>query len=492
MTGAIEHPNVVPVHYVDAEADGSPLIVLKRIEGLEWAALVDDGAEVQRRFGATDLLAWNLGILLQVLNAVRFAHHRGVLHRDLKPSNVMIGDFGEVYLLDWGIAVSLRDDGTGRLPLAAEATDLAGTPVYMAPEMLGREGGPPLSERTDVYLAGAVLFELVAGRPPHAGATAIEVIASVIASKPVLPAGVPPELARICARALQEDPAQRFESIEAGPARGSGLSRASQPAPPSSAPVPSSASPSSARCSPRRPSIANSCIDCSAGVGSASTKRSRCGETTTKHGPGSSARPSPWRSTSSPTTTRMRSSPCSPSSMLHRRCSHRAKAAAVARHAHTHELEQLRAAQDTTIGRRTRTLAAVVWGLFFTLTPLVADRIGLWTTFSSVIESSSGFLIAFAAMIWWARDTFRATLFNRRIAAMGLFVFATQALIECNGRNVDRRRVGRARASVHAGPVGQHRRHARDHGRCLVRAHGVRVLRRRFWCRRDSPSTACT
>ena len=79
----------------------------------------DDADAVKRRFGATDLLAWNLGILMQVLNAVRFAHSRGIIHRDLKPANVMIGDFGEVYLLDWGIAVRLRDDP--QRPAAARA-----------------------------------------------------------------------------------------------------------------------------------------------------------------------------------------------------------------------------------------------------------------------------------------------------------------------------------------------------------------------------------
>ena len=170
VTGAIEHPNVVPVHYLDVEADGSPLLVLKRIEGVEWSALLGDAAEVERRFGATDLLAWNLGILMQVLNAVRFAHHRGVIHRDLKPANVMIGDFGEVYLLDWGIAVSLRDDGTGRFLLASKATEIAGTPCYMAPEMLGRESGPPLSERTDVYLAGLGALRARQRQPPPHGA----------------------------------------------------------------------------------------------------------------------------------------------------------------------------------------------------------------------------------------------------------------------------------------------------------------------------------
>jgi eukaryotic-like serine/threonine-protein kinase len=150
VTGSLEHPNIVPVHYLKVMRDGPPSIVLKRIEGVEWSRLLHDAGEVERRFGAKDLLAWNVGILLQVLNALRFAHRHGILHRDLKPSNVMIGDYGEVYLLDWGIAVSLRDDGSGRLPLASHAAQLAGTPCYMAPEMLGREGDLPLSERTDV------------------------------------------------------------------------------------------------------------------------------------------------------------------------------------------------------------------------------------------------------------------------------------------------------------------------------------------------------
>jgi len=173
------------------------------------------GGEVARRFGAADLLTWNLGILLHVLNALRFAHKLGILHRDLKPGNVMIGDFGEVYLLDWGIAVSLRDDGTGRFPLASAASTLAGTPAYLAPEMLGRAGGPPLSERTDVYLVGAVLHEIIAGHPPHRGNNSLAVITSVLASRPELPASAPPELARICTRAMHAEPEQRFESADA-------------------------------------------------------------------------------------------------------------------------------------------------------------------------------------------------------------------------------------------------------------------------------------
>lgn len=215
ITGSLEHPNVVPVHQLGVDADGAPMLVLKRVEGVEWSKLIRDEAEVRRRFGVTDLLAWNIGILMQVLNAVRFAHSRGIIHRDLKPSNVMIGDFGEVYLLDWGIAVSLRPDESGRLPLASDVKELAGTPLYMAPEMLSPGEGAPLSERTDVYLAGAVLFEIVTGRPPHNGSSALAVLTSVLSAKPELPADAPAELAAICSRALAADPALRFDSAEA-------------------------------------------------------------------------------------------------------------------------------------------------------------------------------------------------------------------------------------------------------------------------------------
>ncbi|MEZ4401434.1 MAG: serine/threonine-protein kinase [Kofleriaceae bacterium] len=215
ITGALEHPNIVPVHTLGLDEAGYPMIVLKRIEGVAWSDLLDEPAAVTARFGAVDPLAWHLETLVAVLNALRFAHSRGIIHRDLKPANVMIGHFGEVYLLDWGLAVTLHDDPTGRLPRAADATDLAGTPCYMAPEMLGLEHGGPLSERTDVYLAGAMLFELCTGQPPHVGATPTAMIASVLHSQPELPAAVPTELARICRRAMARDQAARYSSIAA-------------------------------------------------------------------------------------------------------------------------------------------------------------------------------------------------------------------------------------------------------------------------------------
>ncbi len=162
ITGALEHPNVVPVYDVGVDASGAPIIVMKRIAGSAWCDLIADTGEIAKRFSVGDPFEWNLRILASVCNAVHFAHSRGILHRDLKPENVMVGAFGEVYVLDWGIAVSMDDDPSGRLPLASQATEIAGTPCYMAPEML--LGDPTaLSPRTDVYLLGAIFYEIFAG-----------------------------------------------------------------------------------------------------------------------------------------------------------------------------------------------------------------------------------------------------------------------------------------------------------------------------------------
>jgi len=212
-TGALEHPNVVPVYDIGTRADGAPFIVLKRIEGQDWSTLLSDAATVSERFGVDDLLEWNLRTLMQVCNAVHFAHSRGIVHRDLKPENVMIGAFGEVYVVDWGIAVSLRDDFGGRVPLASHATRLAGTPCYMAPEMLVDDMGA-LSERTDVYLLGAILFEVLAGHPPHTGKELMAIFSQVLISEPELPDGAPDELAHICRKAMSRSSDDRYRSAE--------------------------------------------------------------------------------------------------------------------------------------------------------------------------------------------------------------------------------------------------------------------------------------
>ncbi len=105
----------------------------------------------------------NIEVLMKVCDAIRFAHDRGVIHRDIKPHNIMVGQYGEVSVMDFGI--SLRVDAkTGES--ATTKLSPAGTPAYMAPEMAALEYGE-IGEATDVYLLGAVLYEIITGRPPH-------------------------------------------------------------------------------------------------------------------------------------------------------------------------------------------------------------------------------------------------------------------------------------------------------------------------------------
>ncbi len=215
VTGSLEHPNVLPIYNLSLDDEGIPLVVLKRIEGLDWADVIDDAEAAQAQLGEGELLEHNLNILMQVCRAVSFAHSRGIVHRDLKPDNVRIGDFGEIYVLDWGIAVSLHDDGSGRFPLAANAKELAGTPNYMAPEMLG--GRPEeINERTDVYLLGATLYEVLTGAPPHQGDTAVAIVSSVLKSESDFATVTESraELVQIAKRCMAADPAQRYASAD--------------------------------------------------------------------------------------------------------------------------------------------------------------------------------------------------------------------------------------------------------------------------------------
>lgn len=212
ITGQLEHPNIVPVHDLGIDERGEPRIVLKRIEGATWDTLFDDASELVRRFDARDALEWNLRVLIEVAQAMHFAHTRGIVHRDVKLENVMIGSFGEVYVVDWGLAVALEDDGTARLPLAKDATELAGTPSYMAPEQWG--GSTEIGVRTDVYLLGAALFELLVGHPPRDGRSLAELAAKSLLL-PELPDSVPAELAEIVRAAMQPRTDERLASADA-------------------------------------------------------------------------------------------------------------------------------------------------------------------------------------------------------------------------------------------------------------------------------------
>lgn len=211
VTAQLDHPNVIPVYGLSLDPSGDAALAMKLMRGKTWRhRLREQFAGHGPEDPPPDLEA-NLRVLIAVANAVAFAHSRGVLHRDLKPDNVMIGDFGEVLVLDWGLAVRFRaSDPTVRAPSAESVEKMAGTPVYMAPEMVEGKGadlGPP----TDVYLLGGLLHEILTGRPPHAGRKLVDVLLAAFESRPPLfPASVPTELQDICRKALAQAPGERF------------------------------------------------------------------------------------------------------------------------------------------------------------------------------------------------------------------------------------------------------------------------------------------
>jgi hypothetical protein len=205
ITGSLEHPNVMPIYDAQIDSDGSPRIVLKRIEGEAWSHLLDGN---DKPF-SDETLEGNLRILMQVCHAVHFAHDRGIVHRDLKPDNVMIGEFGQVYLMDWGIALRLNE----LVKHGGASRELAGTPSYMAPEMVQPHLGPTTA-RTDVYLLGAMLYELLCGEPPHSGPTPVAMVRKILRSSPTFRDGAPAELVTIARRAMAPKAEDRYEGAD--------------------------------------------------------------------------------------------------------------------------------------------------------------------------------------------------------------------------------------------------------------------------------------
>lgn len=213
VTGLLEHPNIVPVYALGQDDEGRPLIVMKRIEGKPWTTLLGEASEEERVSGP--FLRRHLRILQQVAAAVHFAHSRGVLHRDIKPDNVMIGSFGEVYLVDWGVAVSTLDEPLAGVPRAKDVKCIEGTPVYMAPEMSAATG-EKLGVESDVYLLGATLHHVLTGGPPHvAGNIHTILLNAYVSAPPVYSAQVPPELAVIAQTAMARDVDRRYRSARA-------------------------------------------------------------------------------------------------------------------------------------------------------------------------------------------------------------------------------------------------------------------------------------
>jgi serine/threonine-protein kinase len=202
----LQHPGIVPVHELGVDADGRPYFTMKRLAGTTLFQLL--GEPLQRLLRA----------FVDVCLAIEFAHEHGVIHRDIKPTNIMLGDFGEVYVLDWGVARVLDEDGSGHPSVRDIVTvegetqvgAVMGTPGYMAPEQALGYGMTPA---IDVYGLGCVLFEILTCESLHPRGTggAANAIAhpteAPTARRPDL--AIAPELDAACVAALAEDPVQR-------------------------------------------------------------------------------------------------------------------------------------------------------------------------------------------------------------------------------------------------------------------------------------------
>jgi serine/threonine-protein kinase len=216
IVGRLEHPSVVPIY--DMVRDGptsDPQLVMRVVEGHTLAALLGEESEAPVIGARLEQL---LQIFLKVCDAVAFAHDHGVVHCDINPRNVMVGTHGEVYLLDWGLA--LTRGGATQIPSPGGDGVVGGTPAYMAPEQAnGRLAD--IDERTDVYLLGGMLYVFLTLRPPHAAPTLSEAIAlaregAVRVPEEVLRDGmVPAALSAIAMRALAVDRAARYPSVTA-------------------------------------------------------------------------------------------------------------------------------------------------------------------------------------------------------------------------------------------------------------------------------------
>ena len=162
VTAVLEHPNIVPIHELVFDPSGRPMLVLKRIEGESWYEQMRQDCRIEPDDGP-DFIEWNIRIAIRVSRALSFAHTRGIAHLDVKPSNVMVGAFGEVYLLDWGLAGSFDPD-EHFLPSVPDG-HRAGTPGYMAPEQW-RGAAAEMGPWTDVYLLAASLYHALSGSAP--------------------------------------------------------------------------------------------------------------------------------------------------------------------------------------------------------------------------------------------------------------------------------------------------------------------------------------
>ncbi|MDC1141976.1 protein kinase [Planctomycetota bacterium] len=234
VTGQLEHPNIVPVYEIGKSDDGSVYYTMKFVHGITMSRHIKNIA-ADKQLTKSEKLAARIRMLdgfTDVCNAIAYAHSKGVIHRDLKPDNIMLGEFGETVVLDWGLArVHGQDDSANDLANKSRAISdslwksdganltldgsVVGTPAYMAPEQ-ARGSLDEIDEQTDVYALGAVLYQLLSGRPPYEGPSAGLIVQQVLAGPPLrlkaFAPDIPPELVALVERAMAHTKSERFTS----------------------------------------------------------------------------------------------------------------------------------------------------------------------------------------------------------------------------------------------------------------------------------------
>jgi len=209
LMGKLEHPAIPPVHIVGLDDDGQIALIMKFIQGNSWLDIIKrDYKKIKNKRLPQWYIEKHLNYFLRIGEALEFAHKKSIIHRDIKPENVVIGDYGEVYLIDWGIACELDENRNFHGP------GYAGTPCYAAPETI--TNSPRWDVRSDVYLMGATLYQILSGEPPHRGASVQEVFSKIAEnSSPDISNDCPDTLRFICQGAMIGDVESRYTSVHA-------------------------------------------------------------------------------------------------------------------------------------------------------------------------------------------------------------------------------------------------------------------------------------
>ena len=221
VTAMLQHPNTAPVYEVGSDAKGHYYFTMKLVAGITLREILDELSRGNKEFESAWDLERLIDVVIQVGQVLNYAHLHGIVHCDVKPENIVSGEFGEVLLLDWGLAKVSEKDGVETATLADDENSLhsreshQGTPQYMSPEQIS---GDELDERTDIYSLGAILFEILTGQQLAWGESLDEMLQNKIKKAPPTPSIVAPErivpvpLESLCLRCIQKSPEHRIQS----------------------------------------------------------------------------------------------------------------------------------------------------------------------------------------------------------------------------------------------------------------------------------------